>query len=46
MFDENIILFGSWGLSINMWMSYFDEGAVWLLIWISIFVNTGPLVPK
>ena len=33
MFHGNIYLFGTWGLSLNMWMSNFEEGALWLLVW-------------
>ena len=32
MFYGNIYLFGTWGLSINIWMTNFDEGALWLLV--------------
>ena len=33
MFYGNIYLFGTWGLSINIWMTNFDEGALWLLVY-------------
>ena len=32
MFYGNIYLFGTWELSINIWMTNFDEGALWLLV--------------
>ena len=33
MFHGNIYLFGTWGLILNMWMSNYEEGALWLHVW-------------
>ena len=46
MFHGNIYLFGTWGLSLNMWMSNFEEGALWLLVWGCFSVTTELIVKK
>ena len=46
MFHGNIYLFGTLGLSLNMWMSNFEEGALWLLVWGCFSVTTELIVKK